>query len=84
MKEGEWNAVKRCLERDSRARDDLQLLSKLLTEEGNSARQKDQLVAQTAPPPQPNAASPGVVQSTLAAAAANQPGPPPQAAQPKA
>ena len=83
MKEGEWNAVKRCLERDSRARDDLQLLSKLLTEEGNSARQKDQHIAHSAPPPAPNAASPGVVQSTLAAAAANQPGPA-QAAQPKA
>ena len=84
MKEGEWNAVKRCLERDHRARDDLQLLSKLLTEEGNSAKQRDPQVAQAAPPPPPNAASPGVVQSTLAAAAANQPGPTPQAAQPKA
>lgn len=84
MKEGEWNAVKRCLERDPRARDDLQLLSKLLTEEGNNARQRDQQNSQAAPPPPPNTASPGVVQSTLAAAAANQPGPPPQAAQPKA
>ncbi|KAK7756318.1 Transcription factor bye1 [Diatrype stigma] len=83
MKEGEWNAVKRCLERDPRARDDLQLLSKLLTEEGNNARQRDQQNSQVAPPPPPNAGSPGVVQSTLAAAAANQPGPP-QAAQPKA
>jgi len=42
MKEGEWNAVKRCLERDPRARDDLPLLSKLLTEEGNNARQAGQ------------------------------------------
>ncbi|KAH8649103.1 transcription factor S-II, central domain-containing protein, partial [Xylariales sp. PMI_506] len=38
MKEGEWNAVKRCLEKDPKARDDLPLLSRLLTEEGNSAR----------------------------------------------
>ncbi len=83
MKEGEWNAVKRCLERDHRARTDLQLLSKLLTEEGNNARQKDQQNSQAAPPPTPTAGSPGVVQSTLAAAAANQPGPP-HTAQPKA
>ncbi|KAH9907564.1 hypothetical protein F4778DRAFT_722438 [Xylariomycetidae sp. FL2044] len=73
MKEGEWNAVKRCLDRDPRARDDLQLLSKLLTEEGNNARRNGQ-------PPQTNTASPGVVQTTLAAAAANVP---PQPAQPK-
>ncbi|KAK6837036.1 SPOC domain-containing protein [Apiospora arundinis] len=70
MKEGEWNAVKRCLDRDPRARDDLPLLSKLLTEEGNNARQN----GQTQPPQQqPNSASPGVVQTTLAAAAANLP-----------
>ncbi|GAP89403.2 putative SPOC domain-containing protein [Rosellinia necatrix] len=61
MKEGEWNAVRRCLERDPRARDDLQLLSKLLTEEGNARK--------NAPSPQTNTPSPGVVQTTLAAAA---------------
>ncbi|KAK8030260.1 hypothetical protein PG993_011551 [Apiospora rasikravindrae] len=76
MKEGEWNAVKRCLERDPRARDDLPLLSKLLTEEGNNARQNGHSTTQ-APPSQhqPNSsASPtGVVQTTLAAAAANLP-----------
>lgn len=75
MKEGEWNAVKRCLERDPRARDDLPLLSKLLTEEGNNARQNGQ--TSQAPPHQQNphsSASPtGVVQTTLAAAAANLP-----------
>ncbi|KAK8112376.1 hypothetical protein PG984_012902 [Apiospora sp. TS-2023a] len=77
MKEGEWNAVKRCLERDPRARDDLPLLSKLLTEEGNNARQNGQT---SQAPPHPgqngphNSASPtGVVQTTLAAAAANLP-----------
>lgn len=63
MKEGEWTAVRRCLERDPRARNDLQLLSKLLTEEGNSVRKNG---------PQTNTASPGVVQNTLAAAAANE------------
>ncbi|KAI0452978.1 hypothetical protein F5B21DRAFT_481100 [Xylaria acuta] len=61
MKEGEWNAVRRCLERDPRARDDLQLLSKLLTEEGNARK--------NGPSPQANTPSPGVVQTTLAAAA---------------
>ncbi|KAI0442699.1 hypothetical protein F4803DRAFT_518295 [Xylaria telfairii] len=61
MKEGEWNAVRRCLERDPRARDDLQLLSKLLTEEGNARK--------NGPSPQTNTPSPGVVQTTLAAAA---------------
>ncbi|KAK8116557.1 PHD finger domain protein [Apiospora kogelbergensis] len=86
MKEGEWNAVKRCLDRDPRARDDLPLLSKLLTEEGNNARQNGQTQA---PQQQPNSASPGVVQTTLAAAAANlPPGAPPSApsaaVQPKA
>lgn len=60
MKEGEWNAVRRCLERDPRARDDLQLLSKLLTEEGNARK--------SGPSPQTNTPSPGVVQTTLAAA----------------
>ncbi|KAF2965503.1 hypothetical protein GQX73_g8085 [Xylaria multiplex] len=60
MKEGEWNAVRRCLERDPRARDDLQLLSKLLTEEGNARK--------NGPSPQTNTPSPGVVQTTLAAA----------------
>ncbi|KAJ3574457.1 hypothetical protein NPX13_g4360 [Xylaria arbuscula] len=65
MKEGEWNAVRRCLERDPRARDDLQLLSKLLTEEGNARK--------NGPSPQTNTPSPGVVQTTLAAAA--HPGP---------
>ncbi|KAI0169199.1 hypothetical protein GGR52DRAFT_574420 [Hypoxylon sp. FL1284] len=69
MKEGEWTAVRRCLERDPRARNDLQLLSKLLTEEGNSSRKNG---------PQTNTASPGVVQNTLAAAAANE-GPAPAA-----
>ncbi|KAI0191990.1 SPOC domain-containing protein [Xylaria flabelliformis] len=61
MKEGEWNAVRRCLERDPRARDDLQLLSKLLTEEGNARK--------NGPSPQTNTPSPGLVQTTLAAAA---------------
>ncbi|KAI0505206.1 hypothetical protein F5B22DRAFT_628585 [Xylaria bambusicola] len=65
MKEGEWNAVRRCLERDPRSRDDLQLLSKLLTEEGNARK--------NASSPQTNTPSPGVVQTTLAAAAV--PGP---------
>ncbi|KAL7622115.1 Transcription factor bye1 [Parahypoxylon ruwenzoriense] len=60
MKEREWTVVRRCLERDPRARDDLQLLSKLLTEEGNNARKNG---------PQTTAASPSVVQTTLAAAA---------------
>ncbi|KAJ2968690.1 hypothetical protein NUW58_g10169 [Xylaria curta] len=60
MKEGEWSAVRRCLERDPRARDDLQLLSKLLTEEGNARK--------NGPSPQTNT-PPGVVQTTLAAAA---------------
>ncbi|KAI1128359.1 hypothetical protein F5Y10DRAFT_177570 [Nemania abortiva] len=60
MKEGEWNAVRRCLERDPRARNDLQLLSKLLTEEGNAKK--------NGPSPQTNTPSPGVVQTTLAAA----------------
>ncbi|KAI1380439.1 hypothetical protein F4677DRAFT_441754 [Hypoxylon crocopeplum] len=59
MKVGEWTAVRRVLERDSRARDDLQLLSKLLTEEGNSNRKNG---------PQTNTVSSGV-QNTLAAAA---------------
>ncbi|XXG95472.1 hypothetical protein Hte_001736 [Hypoxylon texense] len=76
MKEGEWTAVRRCLERDPRARNDLQLLSKLLTEEGNNVRKNG---------PQPNTASPGVVQNTLAAAAANEgPAPAAPAAQSKA
>ncbi|KAI2636843.1 hypothetical protein GGS21DRAFT_513585 [Xylaria nigripes] len=75
MKEGEWNAVRRCLERDPRARDDLQLLSKLLTEEGNARK--------SGASPQHNAPSPGVVQTTLAAAA--NPGPEATSApQPKA
>ncbi|KAI1399998.1 hypothetical protein F4819DRAFT_389486 [Hypoxylon fuscum] len=65
MKEGEWAAVRRCLERDPRARNDLQLLSKLLTEEGNNVRKSGPNGPQTA-------ASPGVVQNTLAAAAANE------------
>ncbi|KAI1164411.1 hypothetical protein F5B18DRAFT_650685 [Nemania serpens] len=60
MKEGEWNAVRRCLERDPRSRDDLQLLSKLLTEEGNARK--------SGPSPQTSIPSPGVVQTTLAAA----------------
>ncbi|CAJ2505010.1 Uu.00g124040.m01.CDS01 [Anthostomella pinea] len=78
MKEGEWNAVRRCLEREPRAREDLQLLSKLLTEDGNEARKNGQ-------PPQTIAASPsGVVQTTLAAATASIPDPPAQAPQPKA
>ncbi|KAF2999642.1 hypothetical protein E8E14_006522 [Neopestalotiopsis sp. 37M] len=74
MKEGEWNAVKRCIERDPRARDDLKLLSRLLTEEGNSAKQNG-----TSQPPAPTA-SPAVVQNTIAAAAATlPPGAPPPA-----
>ncbi|KAI0407271.1 hypothetical protein F4802DRAFT_47867 [Xylaria palmicola] len=75
MKEGEWNAVRRCLERDPRARDDLQLLSKLLTEEGNARK--------NGPSPQTNTPSPGVVQTTLAAAANPVPEPT-SAPQPKA
>ncbi|KAI1632952.1 hypothetical protein F4809DRAFT_625436 [Biscogniauxia mediterranea] len=77
MKEGEWSAVRRCFERDPRARDDLQLLSKLLTEEGNNARKNGQ-------PPQPHSGSPGVVQTTLAAATASMPPDTVQAPQPKA
>ncbi|KAI1501360.1 hypothetical protein F5X99DRAFT_383002 [Biscogniauxia marginata] len=77
MKEGEWNAVRRCFERDPRARDDLQLLSKLLTEEGNNARKNGQ-------PLQPHSASSGVVQTTLAAATASMPQDAAQAPQPKA
>lgn len=77
MKEGEWSAVRRCFERDAKARDDLQLLSKLLTEEGNNARKNGQL-------PQPHLASPGVVQKTLAAATASMPQDASQAPQPKA
>ncbi|KAI1742907.1 hypothetical protein F4680DRAFT_410427 [Xylaria scruposa] len=61
MKEGEWNAVRRCLERDPRARDDLQLLSKLLTEEGNARK--------NGPSPQTTTPSPSVAQTTLATAA---------------
>lgn len=97
MKEGEWMAVKRCLERDPQACQDLPLLSRLLTEEGNHARQNAQVApgqvppgaprqnAQSPPPahPQGPAASPGVVQTTLAAAAANlnnAPPPPPATA----
>ncbi|KAK8078696.1 transcription factor gsfR2 [Apiospora phragmitis] len=88
MKEGEWNAVKRCLERDPHARNDLPLLSKLLTEEGNNARQNGQ-TTQAPQQQHPNSASPGVVQTTLAAAAANLPPGAPQSApsatvQPKA
>ncbi|KAI1823790.1 hypothetical protein F4861DRAFT_302681 [Xylaria intraflava] len=60
MKEGEWNAVRRCLERDPRARDDLQLLSKLLTEEGNARK--------NGASSQCNTPTPGVAQTTLAAA----------------
>ncbi|KAK9778101.1 putative Transcription factor BYE1 [Seiridium cardinale] len=67
MKEGEWNAVKRCIERDPRAREDLPLLSRLLTEEGNNAKQNG-----TSQPPAPTA-SPGVVQNTIAAAQATLP-----------
>lgn len=77
MKEGEWNAVKRCIERDPRAREDLPLLSRLLTEEGNNAKQNG------TPQPPAATASPGVVQNTIAAAQANiPPGPAPH--QPKA
>ncbi|KAI0164107.1 hypothetical protein GGR57DRAFT_275819 [Xylariaceae sp. FL1272] len=68
MKEGEWNAVRRCLEKDPRARDDLQLLSKLLTEEGNNARKNN-----GPSPPATHNPSPGVVQTTLAAATAGAP-----------
>ncbi|ORY58428.1 SPOC domain-containing protein [Pseudomassariella vexata] len=83
MKEGEWNAVRRCLERDPRAREDLPLLSKLLTEEGNSARQNGNGNGQSAQHQGHAAtASPSVAQSTLAAATANVPPGAPQA-QPK-
>ncbi|KAI1846349.1 hypothetical protein JX266_007554 [Neoarthrinium moseri] len=78
MKEGEWKAVKRCLERDPRARDDLPLLSKLLTDEGNNAKQNG-----TPQPPAPQA-SPGLVQNTIAAAQATLPSGSSQAHQPKA
>ncbi|KAI1208121.1 uncharacterized protein F4807DRAFT_153937 [Annulohypoxylon truncatum] len=71
MKEGEWTAVRRALERDSRARSDLQLLSKLLTEDGNNVRK---------PGPQANSAPSGLVQTTLAAATNETSAP---AAQPK-
>ncbi|KAH6645110.1 hypothetical protein BKA67DRAFT_527602 [Truncatella angustata] len=77
MKEGEWNAVKRCIERDPRAREDLPLLSRLLTEEGNNAKQNG-----TSQPPAPTA-SPGVVQNTIAAAQATLPSGAPAPAQPK-
>ncbi|KAI0391825.1 hypothetical protein F5Y17DRAFT_438830 [Xylariaceae sp. FL0594] len=76
MKEGEWKAVRRCLERDSGAQKDLQLLSKLLTEEGNARK--------TAPSPHPPGPSPGVVQTTLAAAANTVPPEVTPAPQPKA
>lgn len=66
MKEGEWTAVRRALERDSRARNDLQLLSKLLNEDGNHMRK---------PGPQANTAPAGVVQTTLAAATNETPAP---------
>ncbi|OTB09463.1 hypothetical protein M426DRAFT_18105 [Hypoxylon sp. CI-4A] len=61
MKEGEWTAVRRALERDPRACEDLVLLSRLLTEEGNNAKKNG-----VHPNPIPN----GVVQTTLAAATA--------------
>ncbi|KAI1102068.1 hypothetical protein F4804DRAFT_279478 [Jackrogersella minutella] len=61
MKEGEWTAVRRALERDPKARSDLQLLSKLLTEDGNNVRKPGTHGSQA------NAA-PGLVQTTLAAA----------------
>ncbi|KAI0129833.1 hypothetical protein BJ170DRAFT_289691 [Xylariales sp. AK1849] len=83
MKEGEWSAVKRCLDRDSRARDDLPLLSKLLTEEGNNARQNGNNSNGGLQQPAA-AASPGVVQTTIAAATANLTPGAPEAAQPKA
>lgn len=56
MKAGEWIAVRKALERDPKARQDLQVLSKILTEDGNNVRK-------TWP-----AASSGVAQTTLAAA----------------
>ncbi|KAI2610060.1 uncharacterized protein GGS25DRAFT_514042 [Hypoxylon fragiforme] len=58
MKEGEWTAVRRALERDPRSRDDLKLLSKLLTDEGNNNRKSG---------PPTNSVSSGVIQNTLAA-----------------
>ncbi|KAI2628722.1 hypothetical protein GGR54DRAFT_360351 [Hypoxylon sp. NC1633] len=57
MKEGEWTAVRKVLERDPRAQDDLQLLSRLLTEEGNGNRKNG---------PQTSTLSSGVVQNPLA------------------
>jgi hypothetical protein len=80
MKEGEWNAVKRCIEKDPRARDDLPLLSKLLTEEGNNAKDAKQ---NGAPQPPAPSASPAVVHNTIAAAQANLPAGAPPANQPK-
>ncbi|KAJ1328062.1 lysyl-tRNA synthetase class II [Microdochium nivale] len=71
MKEGEWNAVKRCLERDPRARDDLPLLSKLLTEEGNNARQAGQQQQQQ----KQGSATPQGVQKTMVSAGARQQSP---------
>ncbi|KAI0026001.1 hypothetical protein F4780DRAFT_2716 [Xylariomycetidae sp. FL0641] len=74
MKEGEWNAVRRCFERDSQSTKDLVLLSRLLTEEGNRAGKNGQ-------PVQTPAESTVVAQTTLAAAAVSNPeptpGPPP-------
>ncbi|KAI1416480.1 hypothetical protein F5Y13DRAFT_154051 [Hypoxylon sp. FL1857] len=57
MKAGEWIAVRKALERDVRARQDLQVLSKILTEDGNNVRKT-----------WPNAPSSGVAQTTIAAA----------------
>lgn len=81
MKEGEWNAVKRCIEKDPRARDDLPLLSKLLTEEGNNAKDAKQ---NGAPQPPAPSTSPAVVQNTIVAAQANLPAGTPSGGQPKA
>ncbi|KAI1141479.1 hypothetical protein F5Y05DRAFT_262393 [Hypoxylon sp. FL0543] len=38
MKEGEWMAVRKAMERDPKAQTDLQVLSKILTEDGNNIR----------------------------------------------
>lgn len=80
MKEGEWKAVKRCMERDPRSREDLPLLSKLLTEEGNNARHNGQNGGQ----PPPSAAPPSSLgQTTVADGTANLPPRVPQPAQPR-
>ncbi|KAI0201639.1 hypothetical protein F4808DRAFT_107932 [Astrocystis sublimbata] len=74
MKEGEWNAVRRCLEKDPRAREDLQLLSKLLTEEGKAGKTEGGSARKNGPSPPTTTPSPGVAHTTLASAAPPAPG----------